>query len=133
MKVEEITNELNALAYRLDSMRRHQATTEGPKTSDILRKAAAILRACPNAKPNDPLTLDELRELPALDWVWVELLFPQYGMDTGYYIKQIIGPDTDNFGVGYPRIFVRNLPYTLYGNTWLAYRRKPEEDAHGMD
>lgn len=63
MSIEEISNELNSLAYRLDSMRNYQATTEGLKTTNALRKAADMLQSNHNEKLNDPLTLDELREM----------------------------------------------------------------------
>jgi len=74
---------------------------------------------------NPPLTTEELREL-GKDWVWIKLLVPHYGMDTGYYIKHETDPARDDFQCGYPHIWVRGLPYRLYGDNWLAYRRKPE-------
>lgn len=79
------------------------------------------------AMSNDPLTLDELREIDR-DWVWIKLLVPHYGMDTGYYyIKHEANPNRDSFQCSYPGIWVRSLPYDLYGATWLAYRRRPEK------
>lgn len=78
--------------------------------------------------PNAPLTLDELREM-GNDWMWIKLLVPIYRMETGYYLKNTRFSDTDKFFCGYPDIVVRELPYSGYGNIWLAYRRKPEEEA----
>ncbi len=76
--------------------------------------------------PNDPLTLEELREM-SRDWVWIKLLAPLYRMETGYYIKKINFSDADKFCCGYPGIVMRDLPYAGYGDIWLAYRRRPEE------
>lgn len=78
------------------------------------------------APPNDPLTLEDLREM-SRDWVWIKLLAPLYRMETGYYIKKIKFSDADKFCCGYPDIVMRYLSYAEYGDTWLAYRRKPEE------
>ena len=72
-----------------------------------------------------PMTVDELREM-GKDWVWIKLLVPHYGMDTGYYIKHEENPGRDSFQCGYPRIWVRGLPYSLYEDNWLAYRHRPE-------
>lgn len=71
MSIEEIANELNQLAYRLDSMRNYQATTEGLKTTKALREAATILQSNHNEKLNTPLTLDEMLEMEG-ELVWVE-------------------------------------------------------------
>lgn len=76
--------------------------------------------------PNDPLTLEELREM-SRDWVWIKLLVPLYRMETGYYIKNTKFSDADEFYCGYPDIVMRALPYAGYGDVWLAYRRRPEE------
>ena len=76
--------------------------------------------------PNDPLTLEELREM-GKDWVWIELLVPHCRIEAGYYLKKTQFSDTDKFCCGYPGVVVRDLPYSLYGDTWTAYRRKPGE------
>lgn len=76
--------------------------------------------------PNDPLTLEELQKM-GNDWVWIKLLAPLYGMESGYYIKHLRFSGMDTFSYGYPNIELRDLPYSLYGEDWLAYRRKPEE------
>lgn len=78
-----------------------------------------------DSPPNDPLTLEELREL-GKDWVWIASLIPNYVVVTGYYVKY---PDfySDGILIGYPGHMSRYLEYAQYGRTWLAYRRKPEE------
>lgn len=76
--------------------------------------------------PNEPLTPEELREMEE-EWVWIELLVPFYRMESGYYRKSSRFSDADNFCCGYPNVVIRDLPYSLYGDTWLACRRRPEE------
>ena len=88
--------------------------------------AISILRARTDPPPNDPLTLEELRGV-GKDWVWIELLVPLYRMDTGYFIKHLKFSDVDKFCCGYPDLVVRDLPYSLYKDTWRAYRHRPEE------
>ena len=78
--------------------------------------------------PDDPLTLEELRDLGA-EWVWIKFLEPVYRMESGYYQKAPQFSDADTFCIGYskPSLVVGNLPYSGYGYIWLAYRRRPEE------
>lgn len=79
--------------------------------------------------PNEPLTLEELREMGE-DWVWIKFLMPVYGMESGYYLKKSPFSDSDKFSCGYsaPKLVVGDLPYGGYGAVWLAYRRRPEEN-----
>lgn len=77
--------------------------------------------------PNDLLTPEQLREMGE-EWVWIELLAPLYGMDSSYYIKMPPFSDVDKLCCGYPGIVIRGLPYSGYGDLWLAYRRRPEID-----
>lgn len=69
--------------------------------------------------PNDPLTLDELREMDG-EPVWVrELAEPgrgQWRIIKGPWYD--VGLHLDGFGM---------LECEDTGKTWLAYRRKPEE------
>ena len=122
MSVAEIMNELTALAYRLNSMRSHQATTEGLKTTTVLREAAAILSTHPYAKPNDPLTLEELHKIFDGEEgpIWVAFGVVTYPAILDVYDGELVavwsalGKDDA-------------LHERDYGNTWLAYRRRPEE------
>ena len=69
--------------------------------------------------PNDPLTLEELREMDG-EPVWVvplndfDILPANYLVNA--YEEQIV---VDKFGA--------YLDFEDYGKTWLAYRRRPEE------
>ena len=127
MSVPEIINELTALAYRLDSMRRHQATTEGLKTTRVLREAAAILGTHSDEKPNDPLTLEELREMDG-EPVWIVstrgsgwCIVNWNGVNQSWMYYSRTGTAE---GMTATPISARD-----YGNTWLAYRRRTEEGA----
>ena len=116
MDIEGIAKELTWLAYRLDSMRSHQATVEGLETTNILREAAAILRTHPDAKPNDPLTLEELREMDG-EPVWISYFAGGSAVCMLVDAKHDVCRDAHGgFAV------FENL-----GNTWMAYRRRPEE------
>lgn len=70
--------------------------------------------------PNGPLTLDELREMDG-EPVWViplddfDILPANYLVNA--YAEQIV---VDKFGA--------YLDFEDYGKTWMAYRRKPEEE-----
>ena len=125
MSIEEISNELNSLAYRLDSMRNYQATTEGLKTTNALRKAADMLQSNHNEKLNAPLTLDELREMGGEPvWCVGRSGEGRWGIVHFY--------DDDGFEC-YMTEYGR-IDGWCYGSDgeygWLAYRRKPEEDDH---
>ena len=83
--------------------------------------------------PNAPLTLEELREMPLLEWLWVEVIRPtkrqQFrNIKSAYY--QIFEDYTDGEALccGWPGV-IHEFEYEDYGKTWLAYRRKPEEGA----
>lgn len=101
---------------------------DAPSLSEAVKMAVAALRYQADTSPNDPLTLEELREMDN-DWVWIKLLVPLYRMCSGYYMKQEKFSGKDEFYCGYPGIAVRKLLYAGYGSDWLAYRRKPEEPA----
>lgn len=79
------------------------------------------------AEENPPMTIEELREMDG-DWVWIKLFVPLYRMYTGYYLKKTQFSDTDKFCCGYPGVVVMNLSYAGYEDTWIAYRRRPEDE-----
>lgn len=64
---------------------------------------------------NEPLTLEELREMSYTDWVWV--VFPEL-------------PSEENGWVRASQLY-RRYSHEHYGKTWLAYRRPPEGEADG--
>ena len=96
----------------------------------ILREAldmaiSAIRQQETVANRNDPLTQDELREMPIRDWVWIEVLHSKEAV-SAYYRKYDGYKKDEIFWCGYPGLGFRFF-YEDYGKTWLAYRQKPEE------
>ena len=79
---------------------------------------------------NAPLTLDELRQFPIRDWVWIEILNPDAFRSketvSAYYRKYDGYKKDEIFWCGYPGLGF-GFDYADYGKTWLAYRQKPEE------
>lgn len=83
--------------------------------------------------PNDQLTLEELREMGLFEWLWVEVIHPTKSqllreVESAYY--QVFEDYTDGDAIccGWPGL-IHDFAYEDYGKTWLAYRRKPEEEA----
>lgn len=95
------------------------------RDADVMREAAEILQE--NDSANRPLTLDELRNLPEKEWVWIECLEPiPYTNGSAYYCKiEAIRPEV-MFECGYPG-WGTAFRYEDYDKAWLAYRRKPKE------
>ena len=74
---------------------------------------------------NEPLTLDELRQMPIRDWVWIDVIHSKEAVSS-YYRKYDGYKKDEIFWCGYPGLGFRFF-YEDYGKTWLAYRQKPEE------
>lgn len=69
--------------------------------------------------PNGPLTMEELREMDG-EPVWV-----QYGQYDGEWL--IVAWNIYD-AISYARKAPFKLSVYSYGDTWIAYRRKPEEE-----
>lgn len=86
---------------------------------DATRGGVTIEQIMKLGSSNDPLTLEELREMDG-EPVWVvplndfEILPANYLVNA--YAEQMV---VDKFGA--------YLDFEDYGKTWLAYRRRPEE------
>lgn len=59
---------------------------------------------------NEPLTLEELRKMSYIDWVWV--IYPEL-------------PPEENEWFRASELYKR-YSHEHYGKTWIAYRRQPE-------
>lgn len=95
--------------------------------------AIALLRTHPDNRPNEPLTLEELRKMGLLEWLWVELVHPSQrqlfrNITSAYYQIYTDYTDGEALCCGWPGI-IHEFEYGDYGKTWLAYRNKPVEVA----
>ena len=81
-------------------------------------------------QPNEPLTLEELREMNG-EPVWVKRLKGLSVCDTDWAVVEFrLEPDVkyDKIRVWWPGSEVEDTPSEDdYGKTWLAYRRPPDE------
>ena len=113
--------------------------TAGAGTSWLLNVAKAenkmiweMIRAIEEAPtltpPNEPLTLDELREMDG-EPVWCKWLLPEdKAIEQGKWFIVISG---DKAGLEIKRPAEYGYHFCKiddYGKTWLAYRRPPEGD-----
>lgn len=73
-----------------------------------------------------PLTLDELRKMDG-EPVWIHFIGGAVIRNDGWFIVSQIGT-SEIFLSGKVSVY-KNFWY--YGETWLAYHHKPEEDDHG--
>lgn len=82
---------------------------------------------------NPPLTLEELRGMGLFEWLWVEVIHPTKSqllrkVESAYYQVFEDYTDGDSICCGWPGL-IHDFAYEDYGKNWLAYRRKPEEEA----
>ena len=116
MRREELLRALRRLSVETGSLAclgcgyEHNCSIHG---CAVIREAAEALEEPPNA----PLTLEELRKMYG-EPVWIVSTSGEYNPCWGL----INGLDK--------RVYDANdgfCPFHEYGNTWLAYRRRPEE------
>lgn len=112
MKVEEIIEKLERLAGS------HGIQSIGHEERVVLREAIALLRTHPDAQPNEPLTVEELREVDETP-VWVHRLED----NTGFWV--IARTRDGKLFTHYGGWFLLQM----YEKTWMAYRRPPKEAA----
>ena len=88
-----------------------------------------ITRAPTLTQPNEPLTLEELREMNG-EPVWVKRLKGLSVCDTDWAVVEFrLEPDVKHYEirVWWPGSEYEDAPSEDdYGKTWLAYRRRPE-------
>lgn len=63
MRVEHIIKFLDDMALIADEERKRKNATGESATGIVLRETIALLRTHPDNQPNEPLTLEELREM----------------------------------------------------------------------
>lgn len=87
--------------------------------NEMAREAIALLKTHPDAQPNAPLTLEELRGMVG-EPVWVRCISEP--LLNGWQI--VAGVDTEGCGTLYCE---GEETFRYYGRAWLAYRRLPKE------
>lgn len=130
MSIEEIINGLDSIA------REKQAKNAGLPDGwpldtgllddeTVLREAIALLETHPEAQPNEPLTLDELREMEYCP-VWTETK----GVSGSGRWELVVDAECEKrlkMASGEDEIY--EVYTDSYGKTWIAFRRPPKEEA----
>lgn len=76
--------------------------------------------------PNDPLTLDELREMDG-EPVWISPVKENGKVLARWMLVSGYNPKKDIYLFAPSSNITQGYDGKSYGKTWLAYRRKPEE------
>ncbi len=93
---------------------------DAPGLSEAVDMAKSALRAQEEREHNEPLTMEELREMDG-EPVWIERCDSDFPEDKEWALIFWKG--------GFCRTSVGNIAFlALYGETWLAYRHKPKEE-----
>ena len=93
------------------------------KLAKVTAERDALLLTQEEAEKNEPLTLDELREMDGKP-VWIEYI----GELTCPSQWGIVDEKMNKCGNTEFEFPFEDEPEDSYGKTWLAYRRKPKED-----
>lgn len=109
MSIEEIIKWLEGMIYAPEDV---ALPIETVLRNEMAREAIALLKTLLDAQPNEPLTLEELREIDGVVWV----CYPQATFGTRL-------PPTDQLTCTRYK-----FSFSDYGKTWLAYRRPPKEN-----
>lgn len=93
----------------------HRCSTHG---CAVIRQAVERLERLTAPEPNDPLTLEELREMDGAP-VWIERCCSDSPEDREWALVDL---EFEMCRTVHGGLAV----FEMYGKTWLAYRRKPE-------
>lgn len=113
MSIEEIIENLKHMVETCDA----GGTVVWDKWIEAAREAIALLRTHPDAQPNEPLTLEELKQMYC-QAVWV-----QYE-DSSHGSWGLVELDRITLPAGAYCI----IQEEGFGKGWRAYRRPPKED-----
>lgn len=98
---------------------------------EACRLGAAALREKEERENPKPLTLGELREVPFLEWIWINVLSPfEHEQKVSAYYRRHTSCGAalaaKTFWCGYPGLTF-GFDYADYGKSWLAYHQKQKE------
>ena len=116
----------------IEILRKNRPTSDprpcGIELCDAVDMAISALRQQEHfrdlTKKVEPLTLDELRQMPIRDWVWIDVLHSNEAVSS-YYRKYDGYKKDEIFWCGYPGLGF-GFDYADYGKTWMAYSQKKE-------
>ena len=116
----------------IEILRKNRPTSDprpcGIELCDAVDMAISALRQQEHfrdlTKKVEPLTLDELRQMPIRDWVWIDVLHSKEAVSS-YYRKYDGYKKDEIFWCGYPGLGF-GFDYADYGKTWMAYSQKKE-------
>lgn len=95
--------------------------------AQVMAERDALLRAQEEAEKNEPLTLDELRQMDG------KKIYIRYINHCKIFYNDEISPyygKNEQYIQRYNGVLrACDLPLKYYGEEWLAYRRKPKEGA----
>ena len=108
----------------------HEATEYNAGFGDAIWHVLNVIEHMPTlTQPNEPLTLEELREMNG-EPVWVKRLKGLSVCDTDWAVVEFrLEPDVKHYEirVWWPGSEYEDTPSEDdYGKTWIAYRRPPE-------
>lgn len=118
--LKEAEERLSIASYQLEmskNLNNNRLQKAKEDEYDFLREVVFFLRAQQDTPPNDPLTLEQLREMDG-EPVWVR------NHCTGAYACRVIDSSDAHFTHFTDGGLRENRSY---GSYWTAYRRKPEE------
>ena len=110
----------------------HEATEYNAGFGDAIWHVLNVIEHMPTlTQPNEPLTLEELREMNG-EPVWVKRLKGLSVCDTDWAVVEFrLEPDVKHYEirVWWPGSEYEDTPSEDdYGKTWIAYRRPPERE-----
>lgn len=121
MSIEEIIEKLEEMAE--DREDKILPGCLGYDEIEPLREAIALLRTHPEAQPDEPLTMEELREMVGRP-VWT---VTKGISDPGRWELVIDAECEDRLEMVDGQDGFYEIDTDSYGKTWLAYRRPPKE------
>lgn len=109
------------LSYRLECAQNVPARSYYEKQDEMLIRAIAALREQEKRENPQPITIDELRQMDGQP-VWVVPLDPEHANTAWEEYCVLDGDEADAPGIEYWAWSLKE-----YGETWIAYRHKPEK------
>lgn len=121
LRAQQEENKSNALLAQYAAQKFRESMTDFKEIQRLKTQLAAL----GDAEKNDPLTLDELQEMDG-DKIYIKFI----GACEGFYDDEYapyFGQHEQYVQKYNGMLRACDLPLKYYDESWLAYRRKPEE------